>query len=968
MSTDQRASVASTKLISALFFLSGMTGLSYEVIWFKQFSHVWGSSNLAMASVVGAFLLGLGLGARLTGPLADRITSPVRWYGICEIGIGILALLIPLELNQLSWLSAGLYSSFSRSLLGHALIRVAMTFLVIGPPCVLMGATLPLLVSHFSGRGQSRNATGWLYGINTLGAAFGCYLVGFHMLPEFGLERTNLIIAVANLSIGTAATLLPRRYSFGTPMSASENEPDHPMFDSQVDLADYQRPPLLLISLSAMLTGIAALLLQTVWNRQLALVLGSSTYAFSAMLLVVLAGIGAGSLLSNAAKSRCGDDGQLIILLSSASIITAIAGIWLIPFAADFVGVSTPLRSSYTINSIVCIVASAIVELPAAMTMGMLFPALVRAATTASSHAGRSVGGLYGWNTLGTLVGSVGASLWMIPEFGTRITLLVAFQFYLAVAVSLIFSRRFNLAANGLLTAAIVGIGVFAIQPEDPLRTNRGMFYYGYERLDRSAAKVLYFKEGAACNVMVTQQGGSIAFRVNGKFDGSNSNDMSMQAGLAYLPRFIKPDAKDVLVIGFGTGTTSGASVLFPETRVTCCEIEPAVVAASRYFSDVNHRPQDSDRFHVVYDDARAYVQGTEGKYDLILSEPSNPWIAGVSNLFTTEFYQIASRKLLPNGIFAQWIQTYAFTPDDYAMVVQSMSDVFPSRRLIRISSGDTILLGANDPLAITSDLVLASQRLVNSIPAVKSDLERYFGTSKVDEILLTRLLLDEAGLERFITTNGNGRRNRDGDLQLEFRAARHLYGKHARDTGNEILSAAGAASLIDQFDLLQGDDLNSQLLNDLIVMFTDAGIEQTAVSLAQYGLGKNPQAADLLASQMILAPQFDVELLHRLLGSADPTVVFHANRAGVAYWERKQYAIAAGIFEKASKKFPESATIWTNLALNHERLGDLTRAGAEIRRAQELDPANLFIVTESKRIISNAVRSRSIRTTERPQ
>lgn len=256
----------------------------------------------------------------------------------------------------------------------------------------------------------------------------------------------------------------------------------------------------------------------------------------------------------------------------------------------------------------------------------------------------------------------------------------------------------------------------------------------------------------------------------------------------------------------------------------------------------------------------------------------------------------------------------------------------------------------------------------MNSIPAVKSDLERYFGTSKVDEILLTRLLLDEAGLERFITTNGNGRRNRDGDLQLEFRAARHLYGKHARDTGNEILSAAGAASLIDQFDLLQGDDLNSQLLNDLIVMFTDAGIEQTAVSLAQYGLGKNPQAADLLASQMILAPQFDVELLHRLLGSADPTVVFHANRAGVAYWERKQYAIAAGIFEKASKKFPESATIWTNLALNHERLGDLTRAGAEIRRAQELDPANLFIVTESKRIISNAVRSRSIRTTERPQ
>ncbi|MEK6260682.1 MAG: fused MFS/spermidine synthase [Planctomycetota bacterium] len=956
MGVSDRIQGVATKTILALFFLSGMTGLSYEVIWFKQFSHVWGSSTLAMASVVGAFLLGLGLGARVWGPIADRVTRPVLWYGICEIGIGVLALLIPFEVDLLWQFSVSYYSSLREFPIWYALVRFATTFTVIGPPCMLMGATLPLLVRQLTSGFKLGKATGWLYGINTLGAALGCYLVGFHLLPEFGLSQSNIITATANLVIGVSAVILAfrREFAMTSPISlVIEREVESPD-----DLLHQHAIPLNMIYLIAALTGCAALMLQTVWSRQLALVLGSSTYAFSAMLFVVLTGIGFGSLLFEAVISKFEDDGSILIHTVSGSVITAIAGIWLLPFAADCVGVSIPLRANYTVNALVCILGSALVELLPAIAMGILFPLLVRISTRSPSRTGTSVGNVYAWNTLGALVGSIATSVWIVPEWGTRAALIVAIHLYLSIAVALATSRRSNVAAYAIMTIAVVFIVSFFKMPDDPLRNNRGMFMYGYGRLDRDSSKVLFFKEGSACNVLVTQQGDNVSFRVNGKVDGSSQGDMSMQAGLAYLPRLLNPDAKNVLVIGFGTGTTSGASLQFPDTDVICCELEPAVVSASPYFAEVNHKPQDSSRFKVVYDDARAYVQGTTERFDLILSEPSNPWIAGVSNLFTAEFYNIASRKLAPNGIFAQWIQTYSFTPDDYAMIVRTMSDVFPCQRLIRISDVDTILLGSNEAFDYTTATIRASQRLVDEAPGVKADLKRYFATSDVSDLLLTRLLLDERGLQKFVDANGNVRRNLDGDQQLEFRAARHLYEKHANDAGNAILGAASSDWLIEQFDRLQGDELHSQPLNELATLFLDMGHKPTAASLVQFGLSKKPNATDLLASQLILSPHFDATLLDRLLALSDDSVAFHANRVGLSYWNKQQFSDAVKVFEGICAKFPQSATCWTNLALNYERLGDLQNSERAYRRALEMDAVNAFTLRESKRLIPNIARS----------
>ncbi|MEX2121708.1 MAG: fused MFS/spermidine synthase [Pirellulales bacterium] len=916
-----------------------MTGLSYEVIWFKQFSHVWGSSTLAMASVVGSFLLGLGIGARCGGAIADRVARPVVWYGVFEIGVGGLALLIPTGTNLVWRVSVDYYSSLRDFPIAYALLRCATTLAVIGPSCVLMGATLPLMVRQFASRSGLGQATGWLYGINTLGAALGCYLVGFHVLPELGLFWTNVATAMANLAVGIAAISTAYRLPLTVLFASSATAPaaDARAADSRFGYAVSVKATYVV----AGLVGCAGLMLQTVWNRQLALVLGSSTYAFTAVLFVILAGIGTGSLLLQKAIPEDNRVVALLFYVVAGLVFSTIVGVWLLPFVADCVGLSIPLRTNGVVNALVYFAASMLLVFLPAMAMGALFPILVQCTRRSAARAGFAVGTVYACNTVGALVGAVGTSVWLVPTLGTRLIVSLALVLYL-VPVALLVADSGCRSVKPYLVMLLVGLAVaqFSRGREDPRLTNMGMFLYGYSSPAERSAEVLFYEEGASCNVLVTKQGDSTSFRVNGKVDGSSHGDMAMQLGLAYFPRFLNPDAQNVLVVGFGTGTTCGTALLFPESRVTCCEIEPAIVAAAPHFAKVNHEPLKSPHFTVVYDDARAYVQGTADRYDLILSEPSNPWIAGVSNLFTAEFYWIASRKLAPNGIFAQWIQTYCFSPQDYAMIVRTMRDVFPHHQLVRISNGDTILLASNQPLDRDATAIEAAQQLVDGSPAMQSDLNRYFGTTDVRNLLLTRIVLDEGGLQRLVAADGSERRNLDRNMQLEFTAARHLYQfRGDKTTERSILAAARAEWFIEGFDRLGCGARQVTCLHELIGLFSDAGFTETAAAMVEFGLRTNPHSPELLADQILLKERLDLELLDRLLASSESSVCAQGNRVGVECWRRKQFGDATTVFDRLCTRFPTSATLWTNLAINYDHLGQPQKANSARRRAMALDP-----------------------------
>jgi spermidine synthase len=810
-------------LASLMFFLSGGTGLVYQVVWFKHFAHLWGSSSLAFASVGASFLFGLGLGAYLIGRFADRVSRPLRWYGFCELAIGIAALLIPFGIQWLIQASSGFYSRLPDDPLMRYLLQFAVTLLVVGPPCMLMGGTLPLLIRELTARdGALNQATGWLYAINTFGAAAGCYLAGFQFLPTMGLQTTNNLAASVNIAIGAAAAWLaghrgpvPHKRKGGAPLApAGASRRSGPIAVTRdANLEGDERTGrglnfrLVGLYVAITLTGFAALVLEMTWSRQLALLLGGSTYAYSATLLVVLLGIAVGSLAFHLWLRRYALDPRLSIVVIGSLVAWCLIGKLMLPVLATGVGLHRDWRATLGGNTLVCVSVSLLLEFIPSVAMGILFPLFVDLTRAHASRVGRAVGDVYAWNTFGSIVGASLTAVLLFPRIGTAGSVALAAAAYV-VALSLVLPirdiRQCAIAGACLLAGASV-IGAIMVR-QDPLLTNMGAYMYGDQREGVKDVQELFFGEGASSNVLVSRQEGKVvSVRVNGKVDATDAADMTTQLGIAYFPRFFKPDARDVLVIGFGSGTTVGASLLFPDTRVTCCEIEPLMFQAAPYFSHVNHRayektrqfltarnadgqlPSDQKltddqigreaRLTMVFGDGRTMLQGSDRTFDIIISEPSNPWLAGVGNLFTREFFHAARTHLNPGGVLAQWIQTYNFALSDYLMIVRTMRAEFPYCGMMSVKLGaDTVLLASDHPLLPRQADVEALERVVNSSPEMVADRNQWFDVPDLKQMLLVNYVVDQETLDRNVARDPDQELNTDLNLRLEFLASQHMF------------------------------------------------------------------------------------------------------------------------------------------------------------------------------------------------
>lgn len=790
---DERGGIASRVfwVASLLFFASGATGLAYQLVWFKRFSHVWGSSSLAFAAVGGSFLFGLGVGAYLFGRVADRVPVPLRWYAWCELAIGAFALLIPFEVAVLVERSVAVQAAVPAQPLLRFLVQFCITALVIGPPCMLMGGTLPLLIRQLTARvGPVDEAAGWLYAINTFGAAAGCYATGFHLLPALGLLGTNDLAAAISIAIGIVSLIVSRTAS-RLPRTAPKLAEPH----ASARLAS---PGLYL---AAMLTGCGALVLEMTWSRQLALVLGGSTYAFTATLFVVLVGIALGSLLYHRWLRPAPPSALVPTLVIGVLIAAMLAGKASLPHASLRVSTESirALRGSPLWNGLISVGTSALLELVPAVCMGILFPLFVRMTQASGARVGAAVGDIYAWNTLGSIMGASFTAILLFPRIGTAGAMAFAVGCYVVALLAILpWRSRAGLARGGVV--ALAGIaGVLALaQPLDPRATNSGLYLYG-DPATRSSRAVtpLFFREGASSNVFVSRDAGdTTTLRVNGKIDASDGLDMITQLGLAYFPRIFQPDARDVLVIGFGSGTTPGASLLFPDTRVIAWEIEPAVYEARAFFAGVNHRPDANPLFSIAFGDGRTGIQGSGDRFDLIISEPSNPWLAGVSNLFTREHFRAVRAHLREGGVLAQWIQTYNFTLRDYALIVRTLRSEFPHVGVILLAGGaDTLLLASERPLVPSWDALERLQRVVDVTPAIRADLDRWYGGHDLRRLLLAHYAIGEAQLERLLTLDDSAALNTDLHLLLEFDAPLHLFAK----TAPEETAAGGLLSVLDR-------------------------------------------------------------------------------------------------------------------------------------------------------------------------
>lgn len=910
-------------LISVLSFASGWAALCYEVVWFRRFSHLWGNSSHAAAAVVAGFLLGLALGARLLGPVGDRLSRPLRFYGILEIGVAILAFAIPFELAILNELQSRIHGSAEAGLWSF-LLRTAWALLIVGAPASLLGATVPVLVRSISRLGQSTaRSASIVYGVNTLGAAVGCYVAGMHLIPSLGIQATNHLAVSVSFLVGIAslaiASVQPRPLAHDIP-----------------------RRPLCIphrVRLVAVLFGWASLSIEMLWMRQLSLALGGSTFAFSAMLAVFLLGIGFGSLLY-----YCWPETSLFRSLSF--LVTALVAIiavtsLLMPHLMYLVGLLMPLRSTAIGNGFVCVLVSLAIQFAPCTLMGALFPRLIATIHADATRSAQAVASVTAWNTLGGLIGAITLAPLALPILGSHGALLLILATYgysswLVASITSSLSRKSPIVA----VATVIIFGLFA-SPPDPRLTNSGLFMYGAISFDTllNSSEILYFEEGAASNVLVTRSGDNVTLRINGKVDASTQADMVMQLGLAYYPLMMLPHSQDVCVLGLGSGCTAGAALLFDDVRVSCIELSPDVVAGVSAFDLVNHKPLESDRIEMIIGDGRAVLSSSTDTYDLILSEPSNPWMSGVANLFTVEFYEIVKTRLNRGGAFAQWLQLYSFSTDEYALVLRTLSSVFQYCVAVRVSDGDTILIASERPIALDADLVQVAQKRVDGIPAVAGDLQRYFGSTEVRELLATHVLLDNNELAEFLHGIDFSATNTDNNGRLEFDAALRLFQgpEDSLRLRRNIYGAIDPSRFATRVETLGcSDEFATELTWSLGLTFERHDLPGHSLRLAEAVESKFAGVGAAIRCLRPDAAEFERDIA--LVVESRPSL---AARLGTTLHDQGRFEHAAEVFRRLTELHPASHSAWLNLALNQVHLQQEAASRYSFEKAMLLDSLN---------------------------
>lgn len=769
------------RLVSILFFLSGATGLLYEVVWAKYLSLTFGNTAMAYTVVLATFLGGLAIGNAIWGPRADRAGRRLRLYGALEVGIGLLALASPHLLVLFSELYVAVARQGSVSPMAAVGLRLVLSALVLLLPTVLMGGTLPTL-SRFATRslGQLEGAVSWLYFLNSAGAVLGTLLAGFCLIPVYGLNTTIMIGGVVNIVIGLVClTLKPKEESLGVQ--------EHPR---------PQPGPITLTQIrmtygAVFLSGCVSLAFEIAWIRLLSLVLGSSTYSFSIMLAAFISGIALGSWLITR-RILPGVSSYLLLGLAELSIglsiVLTLPVYERLPYY--FLKISWLLNRTpttfYIFEGIKFLFCFGLMLLPTTF-IGMTLPLASRIVTQSAAEVGKGVGSIFSVNTVGNVLGAVVAGLVLLPLLGIQ-TLIGAgiaanlFIGFVILVTASQWSRKTRLAAiAGVLAIAAVfrlnsGAWDKRVMSSGEFRTREAPEYADYEEYKSlfEAEDLLYYKDDSNMTVTVVRNKADddLLLKVNGKVDATKEGDLPTQILLAQLPMCLKPEAREVLVVGLGSGITAGSVLRHPVERLDMVEISGAVVEAEWFFRPYNYSALLDPRLHLHVDDAKTILKVTRRRYDVIISEPSNPWIAGIGNLFSIEFYEEALAHLKEDGLIVQWFHTYEANDDILKLILRTFTSVFRHVTLWEVGP-DILVLGSRKPLSVNS----ARTEAVFNKEEIRSDLKR-IGI----QYLSTLFSLHAASDSTVRQMAGKGELNSDFLPRLEYHAPKAFYLDMASD------------------------------------------------------------------------------------------------------------------------------------------------------------------------------------------
>lgn len=919
-----------------LFFLSGMTGLIYEVLWVSRFGRLFGSSSYAISTVLAAYMGGLALGSYLLGKRADHQANGLRIYAWLEILIAVTALLV----GPLLFASKPLYIwvSATRSPLIINVTRLVVSLVVLLPPTLCMGGTLPVLVRHYTH--QSREAgprLGGLYALNTFGAVSGTLLAGLVLLPAIGERYTLLIAVLINLFIFVTAWRWSR-----TPMPTVADGATAPPKSATPEAKTVSGRNILLLAALAT-AGFASMGFEIAWSRVIALLVGSSVYAFTAMLGVFLAGLAAGAALAGYVIKRRGAHIRWFVMAETGVALWLLLTLPHYDDLAVFIGIFNQAAQGHFQWILIAIfLVCMFIMLPPAMLMGSTIP-FIMAVVNRGMQVGRYTGVVYACNTVGGIVGSLVSGFLLVPLIGVQTTLLFCVTLNLLAAALSLAPRAGSRPLRSILwTVILISLGIITwhTTPWDPIRMTTGAFLYGPQT--EFPADLVFNKDGVSCTVTVEEYAdGSRTLRVNGKADASTDIDMANQLMTGLLGMFHKQDARRVLVIGYGSGVSVGAIMHYDVASIDCAELERRVIEADPFFHMVNHRPLADPRLTIFVEDGRNIIETTRQSYDVIVSEPSNPWMAGIAALFTREYYEKCRKGLSPGGVMCQWLQAYSTSLDDFKTIARTFGSVFPHHAMYRVSTGDFLLLGSDQPLIPN---LQAIQRRILTHPPLRQDLRMFCSSDDIRALLVRYFIFGGASYDAFCK---DAPILRDYHNTLEYSAVRNLF------TQSEEASRAIEQAIYSHKNQILPRDTALRLTGkdrDLSAAFLDvaekcfsAGNIAVAQACYEWALRADPDNewahAGLLRTALLTGQDSEqIAQLTARVSAAHPSVGYTTCRR---LFEAGQVDTARIILEQMIERYPDSSTLKIRLASALANLDRPERAMSLLQKLHAEDPLN---------------------------
>jgi spermidine synthase len=786
-------------LIAVCFTLSGAAGLIYEVLWMRMLGLVFGATTVAISVVLTAFMGGLALGSAIGGKVAARFGNALRAYGVIEVAIGLSAICLPVIFRIADVLDAMVWQTIHPGSLVFSLVRFVMVSAVLLIPTMLMGATLPIIVSAVRQFGDSQAVTiSRLYGLNLLGAIVGTIIAGFFFLPAFGIRVTIWIAAATNLFAGTASLLFSRRsYARGNSRDNQFLSDEATQAEVFVTAANARA----FWFLCAFCSGLVTIGMQIIWSRLLAMIIGSSTYAFALVLALFLLGLALGAWVVSLAVT--GDSHRLRRVVFLVQLFTVVALFMSLRITNAVPGMLVSFGFRLGINSwaallVLQALAAMILILVPATLMGMIMPiVLTWAGQSAASGApvARIVGQAYALNTLGAIAGALVTTFVLVPMASSKFAAFCMAAISLGIAAVAYQSRGSTwdgTLVRGLSigTAALLMVAMLFVWPRLNLSELSVGAYDSYIRVLAKARggapdnqqspdhqqsngpddhRLLMYAEGRTATVSVRRDWGITSVAINGRTNASDADDMPTQVMLGQLGVLTAPRLDHGLIVGFATGVTAGSVLQSPIKSLVGVEIEPAAIASAKFFEHVNNHPLKDSRLRMIVDDARTYLRVNPTQYDLIVSEPSHPWVPGVANLFTREFFTLGHERLRDDGVFVQWLQIYQLSTENLRSVLATFHGVFPHVAVFRIEGSakgkDLILIGSRQPVRL--DLI--NERMKDA--RVAADMKRVGLANSTD--VMAWFVCDESRLDSAL----NGAViNTDDNMHVETVAPREAF------------------------------------------------------------------------------------------------------------------------------------------------------------------------------------------------